>query len=263
MLGDHAFSLVVREVRVTSISDVLCIQKEREISHRVWDYDQFEDGLTQTAFTHLAKVCNAYWVHSGDPREPHAVLTSGRCSNGYINVPRVIKYSGICMLLGQQLASVAWPHVFKQAWLRGTQRDTWVVGSDHAAASLSFAVAHALGCKHEFTEKGSGKSQLWTRHTIQENEMVLQVEDMVTTALTLSEVRQGIRSGNSLPVTFAPAVLTLVSRSKLRQFEGGPILYLFHYDFEEWDQDDCPLCKAGSTRVFIKLQRDEPLSKTR
>jgi orotate phosphoribosyltransferase len=258
MLVDHAFSPAEREVCVTSISDVLSIQNEREISQRVWDYDDFEDGLTQAAFTHLAKVCNAYWAHSGDPHEPHAALTSHKCSSGYINVPRVLKYSGICMLLGQQLASKAWSHVFKQAWLRGQQRHTWVVGSDHAAASLSFAVAYALGCKHEFTEKGPGKSQLWQRHTIQENEMVLQVEDVVTTASTLSEVREGIRSGNSLPVTFAPAVLTLVCRSKSRQFEDGPILYLFHYDFDEWDQDQCPLCKAGSTRLSLKLQRTNP-----
>jgi hypothetical protein len=41
----------------------------------------------------------------------------------------------------------------------------------------------------------------------------------------------------------------LIHCSDKDEFEGGPILYLAHFDIKTWEQKDCPLCGAGSKRV--------------
>jgi orotate phosphoribosyltransferase len=131
-------------------------------------------------------------------------------------------------------------------------RPSWVVGSDHAGATLSYAVAAALQSQHDFTEKGPDKTQIWKRFTIYQEQDVLQVEELVTTTGTLQAVREGIKAGNKYPVWFVPVALTLIHRSSQHQFEDGPILYLAHFDIETWEPSECPLCKAGSKRIKPK-----------
>ena len=134
----------------------------------------------------------------------------------------------------------------------------WVIGSAHAAATISYSFAQELKAKHDFTEKGPEKTQEWKRHVILPEETVLQVEELITTAGTLEAVRKGIRDnnkeerGNEYEIKFAPVVMTLVHRSDIYEFEGSPILYLIHYDIETWKQDKCPLCKEGSKKVKPK-----------
>lgn len=129
---------------------------------------------------------------------------------------------------------------------------TWVIGSEHAGATFSHSVALTLGSMHDFTEKGEEKTQVWKRFDIKPEEIVLQVEELITTTGTLQAVRDGIRRGNSSPVTFAPVSLTLIHRSSIYEFENAPILYLAHYDINVWEPLDCPLCAAGSKRMRPK-----------
>ncbi|PIP27871.1 MAG: hypothetical protein COX29_04250 [Candidatus Moranbacteria bacterium CG23_combo_of_CG06-09_8_20_14_all_35_22] len=35
---------------------------------------------------HIFSLCDAYWYHDGDPKKPHAELTGGWCSNGFLTV---------------------------------------------------------------------------------------------------------------------------------------------------------------------------------
>ncbi len=203
-------------------------------------------NVTAEEFDHIFRVCDALWQHSGNPKDPHAELTSGKCSNGFVDVLRVLRYSNLCQFLAHQLVDVAVMDDMAEI------NPAWVIGSDHAGAALSHSVACEFRAQHDFTEKGPNKTQLWQRFTIQPDEEVLQVEELITTTSTLKAVREGIRSGNSEPVQFSPIVLALVHRSNVYEFEGSPILFLRHYDIETWDPGECPLCKAGSKRVRAK-----------
>jgi len=210
-----------------------------------------QNAFTNEDITHVLKLCDAFWLHSGYPAEPHANLTSGECSNGFVDVLRALSYTNVCDILSYHMTHKI------ESELDAIDPDfessiKWVIGSDHAAAVFSQNVARWLGARHDFTEKGPDKSQLWKRLAIEPNEMVLQVEELVTTSNTLMAVRKGIREGNPTPVTFAPVVATLVHRSDVDKIEGTPIVYLAHYDFQTWDQKDCPLCKAGSKRIKPK-----------
>ncbi len=202
--------------------------------------------LTPDEFSHLARVADALWLHSGDPKDPHAELTSGKCSNGFVDTLRLLRFTNICEMAAESLVEQV---IQKHSGFDGVD---WVVGSDHAGAAFSHAVAAWMGAQHDFTEKGPGKSQEWNRFAIQPDEVVLQVEELITTTGTLQAVRSGIRQGTPTPVQFVPFVATLVHRSKSYEFEGNPILYFVHYDIEVWEPSECPLCAAGSERLRPK-----------
>lgn len=207
-------------------------------------------AITPEEFAHLGKIARAFWLHSGDPVAPHAELTSGKCSNGFIDTLRLLRFTNICEILATALVR----QIEKHPAFR-TQFD-WVIGSDHAGAAFSHSVAQHWGVQHDFTEKGEGKAQLWKRFTIEPEETVLQVEELMTTAGTLAAVREGIRRGNAHPVKFAPMSAVLVHRSDVYDYEG-PIVYFAHYDIQVWEPADCPLCQAGSKRVRPKTNWDE------
>lgn len=198
---------------------------------------------------HLFRLCDALWLHNGDPMRPHVELTSGQHSNGFVNTSKVLVYTNLNRLLARAL--------FNLYRLEYSLDPDWVVGSDHAAAAFSYEVAASCGARHDFTEKadvGTIKHQMWKRHIIQPGEMVLQVEELVTTLATVRAVRQGITQGNPHPVTFAPVILTLIHRPSDGEmhFQGSPILSLRHYDIQTWEVGDCPLCQAGSQAIRPK-----------
>jgi len=205
------------------------------------------DGLMSSGeFTQLAKLADALWLHSGNPSDPHAELTSGKCSNGFVDVLRLLRFTNICEMASEALVKVIEHHPLFREGI------DWVVGSDHAGAAFSHSMATWWGGQHDFTSKGPDKTQIWNRFVIQPDEIVLQVEELVTTTGTLQAVREGICAGNPTPVKFAPLVATLVHRSSVYEFEGAPIVYFVHYDIEVWEPDQCPLCKEGSKRLRPK-----------
>jgi orotate phosphoribosyltransferase len=201
-------------------------------------------NLADEEFDHIFRLCDALWLHSGNAWDPHAELTSGKCSDGFVDVLRVLRYSFLCEMMARLLI----------AKLPGSNilEPDWVIGSDHAGAALSHSVALQLKAMHDFTEKGPDQTQVWKRFEIQPDESVLRVEELVTTTGTLQAVSDGLRRGNPHPIKFVPVVMTLVHRSDVREFEGAPILFLRHYDIQTWDPKDCPLCAQGSKRLKPK-----------
>ncbi|MDP3992750.1 MAG: hypothetical protein Q8Q05_00855 [bacterium] len=206
------------------------------------------EPISQDEVTHILRLADCFWLHSGDPKDPHVVLTSDKCSNGFVNVLVALSYTQICNLFAAEIADK----------IEAVDPDlvgpkTWVVGSAYAALGLAQNVAHYLGARHAPLEKGPNDSQIWQRFQIAPDETVIQVEELITTLKTISAVRQGIIAGNQTPVRFAPFVATIVHRSPVEEFEGGPILRLTHYDIETWEHEVCPLCAQGSERIKPKM----------
>jgi orotate phosphoribosyltransferase len=209
--------------------------------------DHFVGGLvTSDEFDHMLRLVGGLWLHNGDFSAPHAKLTSGKCSNGYVNTPLLLEHTNLAMILAENLAQ----HVR----ITGVDQPDWVVGSDHAAATFSAFVAYHLGAKHEFTTKGGpdGKLQFWDRKTIMPDEVVLQVEELAATTATFLRVREGIDQGNRYPVTYSDVSTVLVHRAPSFEHGGRPIIYFRHYDIGSWAPEDCPLCAAGSEPIRPK-----------
>ncbi|MBS3903062.1 MAG: hypothetical protein KGZ30_01655 [Anaplasmataceae bacterium] len=213
--------------------------------------------LTKAGVTNILQLCDALWLHSGDPRDPHAELTAGDCSDGFVDVLRALRYTVVSDILAYHMSRRIEDKMDElDLWSDavGVPSIGWVIGSDHAGATFSHDVARWLSAMHDFTEKGGSdnKEQLWRRFAIGENEPVLQVEELMTTSTTLLRVREGIRKGNPGPVNFLPFVATLVHRSEIYEIEGGPVIYLAHYDIKKWKPEECPLCAQGSKRLKPK-----------
>ncbi|MDD5341878.1 MAG: hypothetical protein PHI73_00860 [Patescibacteria group bacterium] len=196
--------------------------------------------MTVEEFRHIAELCGAFWIRPDvrDPNIPHALLTKGGHSDGFVNTLVVLSYTNLCHILAHQLVNR----------IRRVYDGPvgWVVGSDHAGAAFSHSVAFILGARHDFTEKGPNDTQIWKRFQILPGEVVLQVEELMTSSGTLMAVRNGIRAGNVEPVTFAPVVGVLVHRSTVYEIEDGPVISAFHYDMTNWTQEECHLCPIGS-----------------
>lgn len=212
--------------------------------------------VTQEEIRYILELCDALWLYSypADASRPHAELTAGDHSDGFVDTLRALRFTNICQLLAYKLLEKVRQKYFGPV--------DWVVGSDHAGATFSHSVAIWLSAQHDFAEKGPDKQQLWKRFTIEPDEVVLQVEELMTTSSTLLAVRQGIREGNQKSVTFAPVVGVLVHRSEVYEIEGSPVVSLVHYDIKKWKPEDCPLCKAGSKALRPKQHWAELTGKT-
>lgn len=205
--------------------------------------------VSEEEFDYLLRLTGGLWLHNGDPKAPHAELTSGRCSDGFVNTMMLLKYPNICTILAEDAAD---------AYLRSGGPDPdWVIGSSYAAITFSFALAAALDAKHGFTEKvkleDGTELQVWKREEIEPGEVVLQGEELVSTNTTLGRVREGVIEGNPHEVTFVHRSVVLVHRSAEYTFEGDGIVYLRHYDINTWaGPEACPLCAGGSKRLRPK-----------
>ncbi len=146
--------------------------------------------ITPEEVTHILEVCDAYWVHNGDPAMPHALLTSDKHSDGFVNAGKALVYPVLSELFADQLGILV-----RQVYDGPID---WVVASDHAAATIGYAVSNRFGVhvRYDFTEKDPDpkkKDQHWGRHEVAEGEAVLQVEELITTLLTMQAVRAGLR----------------------------------------------------------------------
>jgi orotate phosphoribosyltransferase len=226
-----------------------------------WDLDRNPGGLTPADVLQIFKVCEAGWMHSGNPAHPHAELTSGLCSNGFFDVLRVLRYTRLCEALASILAGKITAAMYE---LQPDLDDDWpplrtlCVGSDHAGAAFSHAVARYFSCMHEFPEKRvtmlEGKKvthQDWVRSPVEPDQQVLQVEELMTTAGTFGAVRAGLRA-NTPGVRFMPVAGVLIHRSNVWEVEDTRIVAVAHFDVQTWDPKDCPLCAQGSERVRPK-----------
>lgn len=235
-------------------TDVFKVSHPWQLSH-LGRHHFSDPDITDDEFDHVFRVADALWLHNGDPTMPHAELTAGECSNGFVDVLRVLKYTNLCEIFAQELAKVYLSRRYntfgKTSDLRFSRNPDWVIGSDHAGATISYEVARRLNAKHDFTERAY-KLQHWRRHVIESGETVLQVEELVRTTGTLHQVRNAILEGNPYRVQFVPVALTVVHRSNVYGFGEGPILYLRHYDIATWEPEECPLCAAGSKRLRPK-----------
>lgn len=202
---------------------------------------------------------NAVWVHDGDSAKPHAELTSGLCSNGYFDCPRVLCHSKVARELAYLL--------FQKMYFGRSDQPDWVVGSAYAAITFSYEVADLFDAVHGFVKKdpidSASKRMSWRDMTIPKAAKVLQIEELVTTSHTFREVRRAIQEGNPEPVEFLPVVGAIIHRPpKLpADYDGIKVVALVEQEVWAVKPEDCPLCKAGSVRYRPKSHWVELIGK--
>lgn len=194
----------------------------------------------------------ALWLHDENPRRPHALLTSGKHSDGFFNSELVMEDS---FLLGEACSDLL--ELLRENGLALNDVDR-VVGPAMGAITLAHDISRHIGrersrlCLRAYTEKETyidRKIMVFKKTSIHLGEDILLTEDVLTTGgsvdLTANAVNEA--GGNVLPF-----VAVLVNRSGLKEVDGKKIVALIDRTMSTWSANECPLCKEGSEAIRPK-----------
>ncbi len=210
----------------------------------------------------------AFWLHGGKPIQPHALLTSGRHSNGFFNSDLVMEDS---LLLDEACSDLV--ELLEQ---HGVDLETVdrVMGPAMGAITLSHDLTRHIArrsmrtskCIRGYTEKHQKVSVVvdGTKITTETSEVtmffergtpmrvgehILADEDVLTTGETVERTAAAIRAQGGIPM---PYVAVIVNRSGLKEADGRKIIALIDEPMPMWEPADCPLCKQGSRAIRPK-----------
>lgn len=213
----------------------------------------------EKGWTSEFKKRGALWIHDGNPKRPHALLTSGKHSNGFFAAKLVIDNSN--------LRSEALSDLLDLAIRAGLNIDkiNRVVGPATGATLLAKSLAA------EITQRRNLKC-LWgspvkdestgTRimvfptndpeNTIKPFELVLPIEDVMTTGESTILTLNAVRKLGGIPMSL---ILTMVNRGEDSYLRSKPIIALLHSHLPTWNPNECKekhLCKLGSESISPK-----------
>ncbi|MDQ5928017.1 MAG: orotate phosphoribosyltransferase [Patescibacteria group bacterium] len=201
----------------------------------------------------IYKEREALWIHDGNPRREHALLSSGLHSGGFFNSELVMDdpclLDDACQALLERLLEEGFD-------INDVHR---VVGPAMGAITIAHDLARRIGrrrgrpCLRGYTEKMEGeapdKVMVFKRTSIRAGEMILPVEDVITTGGSISATITAIAVGCAWATPF---VATLVNRSGRTKFGDQKIVALIDRPMPTWTPDMCPLCKEGSKAIKPK-----------
>ncbi len=201
---------------------------------------------------------DAFWLYNGKPDShvSHALLTSGKHSDGYVNVGGALKeFIGFQRAIAMSLLYLlpgSWDDCF-----------THIVGADTSSTALAGDIAEIAGASHICMikmEDRQGKRQAYhpDNGDLKEGDLILHIEELITTSSSALEVRKGIRSRSSVPVRFVPFLPVVVDRSnpddRVLKVEDSQVISLVQLNIRNFDPGPaaCPYCAAGSKAVRPK-----------
>ncbi|WP_035589573.1 orotate phosphoribosyltransferase [Hippea jasoniae] len=181
--------------------------------------------LSSEEALNLYKKRNAYL-------QGHFLLSSGLHSEFYLQSALVLQYPHDAWLLCSSIAE----------YFKDKEIDV-VIAPAMGGILVSYDVARALGqnIRSIFAERVDGKLTLRRGFTIDKNERVLVVEDVVTTGKSVKETVEVVRQYTDNIV----GIGALVDRGGNFNPEGIDYFALIKLQITNYQPDNCPLCKAG------------------
>ena len=179
----------------------------------------------------------------------HFLLSSGKHSEYYLQSARVLEYPEVAEKLARELA--------EQIKKAGIEVDT-VCSPAIGGLLAGYELARALGVRFIFTERVKGEMTLRRGFEVKEGEKILICEDIITTGGSAMEAGREVEARGAEVVAFAAIANRGVCKrvngkserkSECKLPEDKPFFALDDFDFEVYDPEDCPMCKAGSTPV--------------
>lgn len=200
------------------------------------------------------KEKDALWIHDGIPARPHALLTSGKHSNGFFNSRLVIPDEALLALAASDLADALMLHGVDIAQVE------CVVGPQTGATKLAELIARefmmrtkkpctfASPAKHE---KDGVKSMVFSESELAliYGRIILLCEDVLSTGGSVDLAATAVVRAGGIILPFVPV---LVNRSGLQEAGKRKIFSLIERSMPMWTPDECPLCKMGSKAIPAK-----------
>ena len=160
----------------------------------------------------------------------HFRLTSGRHSNAYFQCAKVLQHpehlTAVCSRIAEHFAGGGIETVISPA-IGG-----FVVGTE---------VGRQLAVKTIFAERKDGAMTIRRGFSLEPNERVLVIEDVITTGGSVAEVISLIKAAGAVVV----GVGSVVDRSNGRVKLADDQFSVLSMEVISYAPEECPLCKAG------------------
>ncbi|MBI4135006.1 MAG: hypothetical protein HY471_02785 [Candidatus Sungbacteria bacterium] len=200
----------------------------------------------------------AYWFfdYKGDPTAPHALLTGGDHSDGYVDSTPILEDPLLVELLMEEMEA----RLERRNVL--TAAPDWVVSSTMAATTFGYHLALRLSrrfrrvVRSAYAEKNpahegpqfSPRRFIFRRSKIAPGAHVLQAEELMTTKGTALDVREAV--DRACPGIFwLPDIACGIYRPVSVQAGQIDVIALATQEMQKWPLEECPLCKQGSKAV--------------
>ncbi|OHA24359.1 MAG: hypothetical protein A3B11_02265 [Candidatus Taylorbacteria bacterium RIFCSPLOWO2_01_FULL_44_26] len=196
---------------------------------------------------------NALWIHDGNPKRPHALLTSGKHSNGFFNSRLVIPDEVLLCAAASDLLELFTQQSGDVSKVQG------VVGPQTGATKLAELVSDQImvtrgecfWASPAKNESDGQKSMVFSdeERGLVRSQYVLLCEDVLTTGGSVDLTIDAVESSGGAVMPF---ILVLVNRSGLTEASGKKIITLINRPMPMWIPDECPLCREGSEAIRPK-----------
>lgn len=210
--------------------------------------------LSKDEFIHIAKTLGAFWAYDysallhGKPGI-HALLKSGRHSDGFFVSKVLLAWDNIRRIMGEQVVMA-----IHEARIPAAD---YVAGVPDGASALGKDIAEATGAREARLTKIDGRISFETR--LGAGDSILLVEDVCTRGTGFIEAVASIkekRSGAHI-LRFAPVIinrggLKAIVTEKWGEFRIIPVI---EWQIQDWGpvHGPCPLCQAGSIAIRPKM----------
>lgn len=170
--------------------------------------------------------------------EGHFGLTSGRHSPIYLQCALVLQYPDKARHIGIQLAELA------RDTFTGQGKIDTVIAPAVGGIVIGQEVAASLGARAIFSERVDGRMQLRRGFSIGEGEIILAVEDVVTTGGSIRETVE-LASECGGTVVGTASIVHRYTEEPVNPTEY-PHLSLLPVHAPAFDPSDCPMCREGN-----------------
>ncbi|SNX52634.1 orotate phosphoribosyltransferase [Thermoanaerobacterium sp. RBIITD] len=160
----------------------------------------------------------------------HFLLTSGRHSDTYLQCAKIFQYPKFSEIFSKEIAKK----------FNGVKIDI-VIGPAIGGIIFAYEVARQLNAKALFAEREEGIMKLRRGFEINPEDIVLVVEDVVTTGGSVKEVIELIKNMGANVV----GVASVVDRSNGKVDFGIKFESVITLDVISYEKENCPLCKEG------------------
>ena len=192
----------------------------------------------------------ALWFHDGNQKRPHALLTSGKHSNGFFNSWPIRENPS---LLGRACFELA--IILHQHYGLDPEEDDRVVGLAEGGISMAHEIAYHIStrigpsCLLAYVEKQverGVKSMVFKSTAIRPGERIILADDVLSTGESVDLAAKAVIDAGGIVLPF---VVVLVNRSGLAEVFDKKIVALIDYPMQTWSPDECPLCRQGSEAI--------------
>lgn len=197
----------------------------------------------------------ALWIHDGNPKRPHALLSSGKHSTGFFNSRLVVSD-------GQLLREAASDLVDSIETGINIGKIDRVVGPETGATKLAEFISDEIGGRRNYpctwaspaeVEYGRNKSMIFSdpKRTVLSGETVLLCDDVLTTGGNVELATTAVINAGGIVLTL---VVAIVNRSDLKYINGKETAALIVRPMPAWFPEECLLCPQGSKPLLPKSE---------